>query len=268
MKTICGIIGFPVKHSLSPAMHNAGYEALGLEFEYRTWEFEDVAAAIEQMRNEGIRGYSVTIPHKVTVMEYLDEVDEVAAKIGAVNTVVNEEGRLKGYNTDWIGCVKALEEVTAVDGKNVVVVGAGGAARAVAFGVKEADCGRLTILNRTFAKAESLAAAVGGGCGALDDEEAFKEADILINTTSVGMEPDDGSSPVPASLLNSEMTVHDIVYKPLQTQLIKDATEKDCQIITGEKMLLYQGVAQFELFTGLDAPIEIIKQALATALAG
>ncbi len=263
MTTICGIIGFPVKHSLSPAMHNAGYAKLGLDFEYLAWEFKNVATAIKQMREQNIRGYSVTIPHKVMVMDFLDEIDEVAKNIGAVNTVVNDGGVLKGYNTDWLGCMKAIEDELKIKGKKALVVGAGGAARAVAFGLKEKGCGELVVLNRTVEKAEVLAKIVGADqFGKLDDLDLYRSAEIVVNTTSVGMEPNVDQSPVPAEAITQGMLVHDIVYKPRETKLIQDAKARGAAVVTGEKMLLYQGVVQFELFTGESAPVEEMAEAL------
>jgi len=263
---MCGIVGNPVKHSLSPAMHNAAYRALNIPFFYTSWKTDNISDAVKKMRNEDIRGYSVTIPHKISVIEYLDEVDETAKNIGAVNTVINTNGHLKGYNTDWQGCVKAIEDVSTIAGKKVVILGAGGAARAVVFGMKNADCRELVILNRTLEKAKNLAKVVGGRAGRLDSAKVFQNADILINTTSVGMSPKTSESPIDISFLKANLIVHDIVYNPKKTLLIKAAKNIGAKVVTGDRMLLYQAVIQFEMFTGEKAPVGVMEKVLENEL--
>lgn len=267
--TLCGIIGKPVEHSMSPAIHNAAFEELGLNYAYLAFAVDDVEGAIRGMRALNIRGFSVTIPHKIEVMPFLDEIDPVARRIGAVNTVVNENGHLKGYNTDWIGFVRSLEAHTPIHGKNVVILGAGGAARAVAFGIKEQG-GALTILNREIEldMAESLAKEVGCAWGDLAQLDSVKEADIVVNATSVGMHPHVESTVIETRHLRSEQVVYDVVYNPLETRFLKEAREIGCQPVSGYDMLLLQGVAQFELWTGQDAPVEIMRKILLDCLQG
>lgn len=240
---LCCIIGNPVEHSLSPAMHNTAYKELGLNFAYLALKVDDVKNAIAGIRSLGIRGTSVTVPHKISVMQYLDDIDETAKKIGAVNTIVNNNGKLIGYNTDYLGAIKALEEKTSLKGKNVILIGSGGAARAIAFGLQQKQA-QITILNRNYDKTKLL------------------DADILIHATPIGMSPNIGKSLIPNEYLNTALLVFDIVYNPKETKLIQDAKKIGCTIVYGYKMLLYQAVAQFQLFTGEKAPISIMEKEL------
>lgn len=259
---LCAIIGDPVKHSFSPRMHNAAYEAANLNFVYLAFAVkpETLKNAIASMRDLNIRGFSVTIPHKQKVIPFLDEIDPVAAKIGAVNTIVNNEGKLKGYNTDWEGCMQAISEKCSLEGKKVAVLGAGGAARAIAFGA-QAKKAQVCIFNRTVAKAEKLAQEINCEFDALENF-AQHEIDIVINATSVGMDPNINQSPLPAESLQSGFIVMDTVYNPSETKLIQFAKAKKCPIVYGSEMLLWQGVRQFELFTNQKAPVETMRQAL------
>ncbi len=261
--TLCGIIGKPVDHSMSPAIHNAAYRELGLNYVYLAFNVDDVKGALQGMKSLNIRGFSVTIPHKIEVLNYLDEVDPVAKQIGAVNTVVNDNGCLKGYNTDWLGFVRSLEAHTSIQEKQVVILGAGGAARAVAFGIKERG-GTLTILNRAveIEMAQSLATEVGCPCGDLSQLEAIHEADIVINATSVGMHPHVDATVIDPQHLRSKQVVFDAVYNPLKTRFLEEAQEQGCQVIPGYEMLLLQGVAQFELWTGETAPVDLMRTIL------
>jgi shikimate dehydrogenase len=265
---ICCLIGDPVEHSLSPLIHNAGYRALGLDYVYISLRAKEVKKAIESIRGLGIRGASVTLPHKTEALKYLDKIDPKAEAIGAVNTIVNDKGVLTGYNTDGQGALKALEEVTAPAGKKVVLIGSGGAASAIAAALKDSGA-KLVILNRTKDKAIELAkkfnAEDGGG---LDKLSLITKADILINATPVGMAPKTEASIVPEELLHSRLTVFDIVYNPRETKLITQAKEKGCAVVYGYKMLLYQAALQFELFTGLKAPLAVMESALVQALEG
>lgn len=240
---ICCIIGNPVEHSLSPVIHNAAYKTLGLNFCYQAFCVDDVKNAISGIRALGIRGASVTVPHKINVMQYLDEIDETAKSIGAVNTIVNNNGKLKGYNTDYIGAMQALEEKTKLKDKNVVILGAGGAAHAIAFGLQQKQA-QITILNRNYDKTKLLT------------------ADILINATPIGMSPNINESLVPKKYLHKNLVVFDIVYSPKETKLLQDAKLMGCTIIYGYKMLLYQAVSQFQLFTGKKAPVNIMEKVL------
>ncbi len=255
-----GILGHPVAHSLSPAMHNAAFEFTGLNAVYLAFDVTDLENALAGVRALDIRGLSVTIPHKVAVMELMDDVDDVARRIGAVNTIVNRNGRLFGANTDWIGAVKALEEKTSLKGKRVLVLGAGGSARAVCAGLIERHA-LVHVANRTVEKALRLAEATGCSAGGLDAIQDI-QADILINTTSVGMEPDSDRMPVPADMLGRFTLVMDIVYAPVETMLLKKAAEAGCETVNGLRMLLLQAVAQFEMWTGQDAPAAVMEQVL------
>jgi len=188
---LVGLIGNPVEHSMSPAMHNAAFKKLGLNWKYLCFRVDDkkVEEAIKAMRALNIAGFNVTVPYKQTVIPFLDEIDPVALKIGAVNTIVNDNCRLKGFNTDWIGLIKAIEEHIQIKGKKVVLLGAGGAARGIAFGIQESG-GDLTILNRTVEKAKNLADEIKCSFGSLEELNKIR-ADILINSTSLGMHPND-----------------------------------------------------------------------------
>lgn len=262
---MCIIIGDPVEHSLSPAMHNAAYEALGISdqfvFTAAHVKVENVKDVVQAVRIMNIRGLTCTIPHKMEVMQYLDEIDEIAQKIGAVNTVVNDNGKLKGYNTDWLGTVTPLEKHTTLEGKKVAIVGAGGAARAMAFGVVQKGA-KLTIFNRTLEKAEELAKELGAQARDLSDLEKMKEFDIILNATNIGMGEHVGKSPLPKECIESHQIVFDAVYVPAETQLLKDAKDKGATIIRGVEMLLHQGTAQFELYTGHKAPEEVMRKVL------
>jgi len=256
---VCGIIGSPITHSLSPAIHSAGYAAKKLNYTYLAFEVNDLKGAIDGIRALGIKGISVTIPHKVAVVQYLDRIDDRAQKIGAVNTILNKNGKLTGFNTDCDGAMKAIEEKTTIAHKKVVLLGAGGAARSIAFGLKEKKANVL-ILNRTIQKAKELASATNARFEGLTELPEIKKCDILINATNVEI--------VPKEVLHKNLTVFDIRYNPKETQLIIDARKSGCMIVYGYKMLLYQAVAQFELFTGTAAPVEVMEKALLQRLKG
>jgi shikimate dehydrogenase len=260
---LCGIIGNPVEHSLSPAMHNAAYEQLGLNFAYLAFRVTDVEGAIRAVRALDIRGLSVTVPHKVAVIPFLDEIDPVAKSIGAVNTVVNDGGRLKGYNTDWTGFVRSLEAHVPAAGRRVALLGAGGAARAIAFGLK-AKGATLTILNRAeeIEMARALAAEIDCPFGDLTQRDAVAGADIVVNATSVGMAPLQEKVPVDPASLRPEQVVVDIVYNPLETRFLREAAARGCRTVPGYEMLLLQGVTQFELWTGKTAPVDLMRSVL------
>lgn len=264
---VCLSIGFPIKNSKSPLMHTAGYKALEIEnqFVFLPSEVkpENLKTAIDAVRDLGVRGVSVTMPHKQTVIPYIDILDEVAEEIGAVNTIVNEDGELTGYNTDWIGAINALEKITRLDGKRVAVIGAGGAARAIVFGLVKKNA-NVKIFNRSVDKAEELSRELGGEFGGMGDIGEIRDFDIIINTTSVGMNSDE--SPIDKGLINENHLVFDIVYSPRDTQLIKDARSAGAAVIYGYEMLLYQGVEQFKMFTGFEAPVKEMEQALIESL--
>jgi shikimate dehydrogenase len=265
---ICCLIGDPVEHSLSPLIHNAGYQALGINYAYVSFQVSDTKRAIEGIRGLGIRGASITIPHKTTAIKYIDRLDPLAEEIGAVNTIVNDDGILTGYNTDGDGALQALEEVTTLKGRKTVLIGSGGAASAIAFGLKARGV-KLVVLNRAEAKARELAKKVNTeDSGGLERLAEIASADILINATSVGMWPNVDQSIIPKDFLHNRLTVFDIVYNPRETRLIAEARERGCAVVYGYKMLLYQAARQFELFTGLKAPLAAMESALTQALEG
>lgn len=263
-----GIIGNPVTHSLSPAMHNAAFAATHCNGVYLPFPAPDIEAAVIGIRGLGVRGVSVTIPHKESVIPCLDGIDPVAKRIGAVNTVVLQEDengkKLIGLNTDWLGATRALEEKTILAGVGVVLLGAGGSARAIGFGLQEKGA-KLVLCSRTESRGRALADELGSPWVSLSQAEKLSGR-ILVNATSVGMEPESGQSPVPASMLPRFQVVMDIVYAPLQTRLLQEAEVAGCSVINGLEMLLYQGVSQFELWTGKSAPVESMREALREAL--
>jgi shikimate dehydrogenase len=268
--TICVVIGDPVVHSLSPKLHTAGYKALGIDSEYafvgRTVKSEDLSNFIGEIKKMKIHGVSCTLPHKTTIMQYLDHIDDRAKKIGAVNTIVNDSGVLKGYNTDWLGVIKPLEKITSLEGKTVAILGAGGAARATAYAVTNQGA-KLTIYNRTLEKAQKLVEEFGGNAFSLDQIDNIKNADIIINTTSLGLHPHENETPLSKDLITSNHIVFDLVYtKHGRTKFLEEAKEKGARTISGIEMLVYQGMEQFKLFTGKDAPEESMRNALMEAI--
>lgn len=264
-KKICLVIGDPVEQSLSPQMHNAGYKALGIDdkFAYISAlvKAEDITYSVAGMRAFHFRGMSCTTPHKQSVMEFLDIIDPVAQKIGAVNTVVNDNGKLTGYNTDWTGVVTALQNVTEIKGKKVALIGAGGAARAMVYGLVN-NGADVTIYNRTLEKSEQIAHDFSCKAETLNKLNQILEADIIINATTVGMTPNEANSPVPDAYLRKNHIVLDAVYFPKETLLLRQAKAKGATVISGLDMLLYQGAAQFELYTGHKAPVDVMREAL------
>lgn len=261
---IYGIIGNPVKHSLSPIIHNTAFKRMGLNAVYLAFEVENLEEAISGVRGLGIRGVSVTIPFKTQVIPFLDEVEALAKKIKAVNTIVNEGGRLVGYNTDWRGALEALEEEVDLKGKKVLLLGAGGAARAIGFGLKEKGS-QVIISNRSPDKANELAKDLGFVYQPLLSINEPK-IDVIINATSVGMSPHNGESPLHKNVLKEGMKVMDIVYEPLKTKLLQEAEEQGCRTINGLEMLARQGAGQIEIWTGRKPDIEEIKEDLRRAL--
>lgn len=272
---IVGLIGHPVEHSFSPPMHNAAFDALNMDYAYVAFDVNpnDLKSAIEGAESLNIKGFNVTIPHKVDVMQYLDELDEVARLISAVNTI--DFKNLKGYNTDGIGAVKAIEEVTSIKNKNVVVAGAGGASRAISFYIAKYGAESLTILNRNEVKAESLASDVSDsgliGEVASDSINAIgnymEGADVLIDTTPLGMHPNINDEPiVKADMMDEDLVVFDAVYNPNETVLIKEAIKANAKPVYGIKMLLYQGAESFKIWTGKTAPVDVMEKALRNTL--
>ncbi len=262
--SLFGLIGNPVAHSLSPVMHNQAFAATGTNGVYLAFPVTDPAAAVKGIRALNFKGVSVTLPHKVAVIEHLDEIDAMAERIGAVNTIVNNSGKLSGYNTDCQGAIDALLTRTTIEGKSVAVIGAGGAARAVGFGLAAAG-GRVTILNRTRTTGEHLAADLQADFLPLTECQTG-HYEILINTTPLGMHPDIDATPIAEKVLGKEMVVMDIVYNPLMTRFLKEAAARGCVAINGVDMFVFQGAHQFELWTGQTAPVDVMRQAVLKAL--
>ena len=261
---VVGLIGNPVEHSFSPTMHNSAFDKLGLNYRYLAFKVEEksLKRAIYGAENLNIIGLNVTIPHKINVIKYLDDLDPVASKIGAVNTI--DLRTLKGYNTDGVGAMRALEEVTSLKGKNVVVAGAGGASRAICFNLVEKNVGSLTILNRNVEKASLLSGEIGVNYDSINEIASYLEdADILIDTTPIGMDPNINDKPIATSdMMHEDLVVNDIVYNPLETVLLKEASKVGDKTVSGLKMLLYQGVESFKIFTGVEAPVDVMENEL------
>lgn len=262
--SVYAIFGDPVSHTLSPSMHNRAFQFTGYKGVYLAFEVKNIKNALVSLRTLGIKGASITIPHKIEAMKYLDEVDSTALKIGAVNTIINNDGYIKGYNSDGLGAVKALYEKTVIKGKNIAVIGAGGAARAVGFSLKK-EGGRITVINRSIDKGELLAGELSGDYRPINDIGKMN-CDIMINTTSVGMTPHTAEMPIKKKYLEKGMVVMDIVYNPLRTRLLSEAEKAGCITVDGVSMFVYQGVFQFELWTGIKAPADIMKRAVLDAL--
>nr|WP_296862159.1 shikimate dehydrogenase [uncultured Methanobrevibacter sp.] len=256
-----------------PPMHNAAFKKLGMDYVYTAFDVDPykLKEAIDGARALNIKGFNVTIPHKIEVMKYLAEIDEIASLIGAVNTIDFKD--LKGYNTDGIGAIKAIGEVTNVKNKNIVIVGAGGASRAISFYLAKYGADSLTILNRNVDKAQGLASDVLSS-GLIDSVESnsidsmdLTDADILINTTPVGMHPNVDDAPIAlAGDMHEDLVVFDAVYNPNETGLLKEAVKASAKPVYGIKMLLYQGAESFEIWTGKKAPVDAMGEALIKTL--
>jgi len=277
---ICCVIGDPIEHTLSPLIHNKAFENLGLDFVYIAFRVnrEMLGKAIDGIRAFNIHGINITIPHKVRVLEYLDVVNDLVRNIGAVNTIVNDKGRLIGYNTDGEGALRALVKGgVSLSGKKVVVLGAGGAARAIVYFVAKEKPSSIMILNRTREKADELAENVSTKTDLLARakklenqslKDEMQDADLVINCTSVGMAPNIGETPLPKSLLRKDIIVMDIIYNPLETRLLKEAKEAGAITISGIDMFIHQAASAFEIWTGNKAPIDLMKQVAIEALDG
>ena len=272
---VLGVIGCPVEHTSSPAMHNAAIAALGLDYVYVAWRVEeaDVGAAVAGMRAMGIAGLNVTVPHKLGVMGHVDEIAPEARAIGAVNTVAWDGERLVGHNTDAYGVMESLRVQGGLETlpAKVALLGAGGASRAVLYGLLQRDeVEEILLLNRTVPRAEALAADLDPQgkkvrCGGLDRVGDVRDCGLLVNSTSIGMHPNEDASPLPdPSALHGDMVVLDIVYNPLKTVLLQQAEEAGATGINGLGMLAYQGARSFEIWTGVKPPAEaMIEAALA-----
>jgi shikimate dehydrogenase len=268
---VCAVIGDPIEHTLSPTMHNAAFEHLKLDFVFLAFRVtsDELEDAVRGACALGIRGLNVTMPHKNSVTEFLDEADPAVKFLGAANTILNQSGRLKGFNTDGVGALKALKQNGVnLAGKRVLLLGAGGAAKAIAFSLaKEVD--ELCILNRDAVKARELASVlepfgkkiVGNELSPKQLQQELQDSDVLINATFVGMTPYASDSLVKPDWLKPELTVMDIVYNPVETNLLRDARASGAKVINGVEMLLYQGAASFEIWTGCKAPVDVMRKA-------
>ncbi len=269
---ICAIIGNPVEHSLSPAIHNAGFAELDLNFAYVAFRVEDVASAMAGMRAlENFRGMSVTIPHKIEIMKHMDEIPEVDRHIGSINTVINDNGRLRGLGTDGPGALKAITGAGVdTEGKNILMLGAGGASRAVSFTLaQQAKPAEILLLDIDKKILTDLTVDLTSGTEANIKAElmneivlatAMERADIIIHGTPIGMHPKVDATLVPQELFRPGQVVFDIVYTPLETRLLREAKAKGLQTISGVEMFINQAVLQFEQFTGVNAPEEVMRR--------
>ncbi len=276
---VCCVIGDPIEHTLSPLIHNAAFKHLKLDFVYVAFRVrrEELENAVKGMRSLGVNGFNVTMPHKNAIIKYLDEVDSAAKFIGSVNTVLNDDGKFVGFNTDGVGALKALKENQVYPyGKKLLLLGAGGAARAIAFQLAS-EAGKLTILNRDGEKAKQLAKIlrerfgkkiVGNTLSASLLKEELKDADILVNATSVGMHPNPEQTLINREWLKPDMTVTDIVYNPIETKLIKDAKAVGAKVVYGTEMLVFQGAASFEIWCKRPAPVEVMRQVILKSVHG
>jgi shikimate dehydrogenase len=262
--TLCGSIA-RLAGPLGRSVHEAGYHALGLAYAYVPFAVTDLPGAVTGMRALGIRGFGVSQPYKQQVMTLVDAVEPVAERIGAVNTIVNTGGRLVGHNTDWMGAMRALEEVRALGGARVFLLGAGGAARAIAFGL-HARGAVVTIANRDAPRAEALARDTGAQGAGLDEAARAGDYDVIVNATNVGQSDTVSPGLVASETLHPGQVVLDIVYKPIRTPLLEAARSRGATVVHGGRMLLHQAAAQFELYTGVAAPLEAMDAALRAAI--
>lgn len=271
---VVGIIGDPVEHSMSPIMHNAAFRYLSLDYIYVPFKVssDELKSAIDGAKSLNIKGLNVTIPHKTDVIQYLDSFDKSAELIGAVNTIkFDDDDHAKGYNTDGVGAVKAIEEFSTVKDKKIIILGAGGASRAVSFQILIDGAKELVIANRTPENAlelkNDLTEKLNAYVKCVDLGEELKnelvDADILINTTPIGMYPHVDQEPlVKAEMMHEKLIVNDLVYNPLKTGLLKEAEKAGAKSISGIKMLIYQGMESFRIWTDVNPPLEVFQEAL------
>ncbi len=275
-KVLC-VMGYPIEHSMSPTMHNAAIRALNLNYVYLAFSIlpDNLKSAIDGIKAFDIKGINITIPFKQTIIKYLDEVDPVAQEIGAVNTIKNNEGFLSSRNTDAEGAMKALVDAGyKVSGKNILLLGAGGAGRAIAFIVAK-ESNKIVLSDMDEKRAEKLANEIKRKYGTSIEgknnshhvlKEESKKADILINATPIGMYPNINKSPIPSEFLHKDLFVFDIIYNPLKTKLLKDATEKGCTTLSGLNMLVNQGALAFEWWTNKKPNIDLMKNKIIEVL--
>ncbi|MBW1693584.1 MAG: shikimate dehydrogenase [Deltaproteobacteria bacterium] len=276
---ICAVIGNPVSHSLSPAIHNAAFEERGLDFVYVAYRVDDVKNALAGMRAlENFRGMSITIPHKIEAMKYVDEVDEVDRHIGSINTIINEQGKLIGLGTDGPGAYKAIVDAGVnINGKHVLILGSGGAARAISFTIVDnAKLEKLTILDIEEVLLQRLTADLKTGTDTIITSDlltdrslgaAMENADVIIQCTPVGMYPKQDVSLIADDFFRAGQVIFDIVYTPLETKLLAEAKSFGLKVISGVDMFINQAALQFEHFTGADAPVDIMRRIVMEQLA-
>ena len=269
MANTYAVIGDPIDHSLSPNIHNAAFRHLGSEDTYIAYKIPagELSAGIGALKEIKIAGFNVTIPHKIEMMKFLDEMDTTSKVIGAVNTVVNDDGKLKGYNTDMIGFLDPIKKRNlTIKGSQVMLLGAGGAARAIMTAMVKEKASKITIVNRTIENANKLAEfakKIGGNIETVSLQEANKlisDHKFVINSTSIGM--DNEPSHISTENMNENSIVYDIVYQPMNTDLIKKSKEKGATIIYGYEMLLSQAACSFEIWHKTEAPYDVMKKAL------
>ena len=271
---LCGVLGNPVKHSLSPAIHNAAFQELHLDFVYLAFQVEHIQPALEGIRALGnIRGFSVTIPHKVSALPLLDDIDPTAKQIGAINTIVKHEGQLRGINTDATGALRALREagINPQD-ERITLIGSGGAARAIAFGLAmDSNIRHVSLLGIDERELNLLAndlrerTGITVSANTLDTaslQPTLEDSSLLIHCTPIGMSPKTEETCIPPELLHPGLTVMDIVYNPLETRLLREAKHHGARTIPGIEMFLYQAVIQFELWTDRPAPVSLMRTVL------
>ena len=273
-----GIIGHPIGHSISPVFQQAALDDIGFDGTYQAWDVaqEDVRIFVQGLREPGTLGINVTVPHKEAVIPFLDEVDDWASTAGAVNTIVNREGRLTGHNTDGIGFLRALREGADFEprGKDVLVLGAGGSARGVVYALARAGVAQIFIANRTVERAERLASlsidsgVAAVGLGLSDAPGSTREVSLIVNCTSMGMVhgPDETGTPLTGADIPSSVLVNDLVYNPLETPLLREASRAGAATLGGIQMLVYQGAASFEMWTGQDAPVPVMLETAMAAM--
>ncbi|MBS7655017.1 shikimate dehydrogenase [Candidatus Bathyarchaeota archaeon] len=276
---VYGLIGYPVKHSISPQIHNSAFKTLKINAVYLTFEVkkEFLKKALDGVKALGVKGVNVTIPYKIDVVKHLDELSQEATLIGAVNTILNTNGKLIGFNTDGIGVLKAFKAYKVeLTGKKVVLLGAGGAAKAIGYAIAD-KVNSLIILNRTKRKALMLskelkrklkANALGGDLTLESLRKSLINADIIVNATSIGMTPNFNQTPVPKELLKSNMVVLDVVYNPLETKLLQEAKEAGAKCINGVEMLVQQAAEAFKIWFKVDPPIDEMRKAALKSLIG
>ncbi len=274
MEKLYGVIGDPISQTLSPSMHNAAFNHHGLSAKYLPFHVTpgQLSQAIEGVRGLGVAGLNVTIPHKVSVMNLLDEIDPLAMRIGAVNTIVNENGKLIGYNTDGAGYVSSLKHIMAernLDEHSILIVGAGGAARAIYYTLLEEGVKKVAIANRTIETAKQLIQSNNTNVMSLSDaEDVVDDYDIIINTTSIGMYPFLENMPIQLGKIKEKTIVSDIIYNPIETKWLKQARKLGAQTQNGIDMFVFQGALAFEKWTGIYPSVEVMRKIVLTKLGG